>query len=332
MSQFLVAALYKFVQLDDFALLQAPILAVCKENEVRGTLLLALEGINGTIAGPEQGIRNVLAYLRQDPRFANLEHKESWASEEPFYRMKVKLKKEIVTMGVPGTDPNSLVGSYLTPEQWNEMLKDPEVVLIDTRNDYEVAIGTFKGAIDPKVKIFKQLPDGVAEQEKEQGVLAAKDGKKPKVAMFCTGGIRCEKSTSFMKSLGYDEVYHLQGGILKYLETVAPEKSIWDGQCFVFDERVSVGHGLVEGNLELCRSCRYPITEEDKASDLYAPGISCPQCHDKLTPEQLERFTERQKQMELAKQRGVRHVGASLPLRDRVQLEQQENASDSSPA
>ncbi len=308
---FLTAALYKFVALDNFEVLQQPLIEVCERNQVKGTLLLAQEGINGTIAGPEEGVRQVLAYLRQDRRLADLPHKESWASKEPFYRLKVRLKKEIVTLGVPGVSPTKTVGQYVTPQDWNALIQDPDVVLIDTRNDYEYTIGTFKGAIDPKVKSFSQLPDWVAQQEQAGGVLHKTD-KKPKVAMFCTGGIRCEKSTSYMKSLGYDEVYHLEGGILKYLETVPPEQSLWEGQCFVFDERVSVGHALQEGGLHLCRSCRYPLTPQDLASDKFADGIACPHCHDRLTDDQRTRFAERQKQMALAKARGQRHVGAKV--------------------
>jgi UPF0176 protein len=310
---FLTAALYKFVELADFESMQAPLIACCEQNGVKGTLLLALEGINGTIAGPEAGVRAVLAYLRQDPRLADLPHKESWASKEPFYRLKVRLKKEIVTLGVPGVSPINTVGTYVGAEQWNALIQDPDVVLVDTRNDYEVVIGTFAGAIDPKVKTFSQLPEWLQTQQEQGGVLADKDGKKPKVAMFCTGGIRCEKSTSYMKALGFDEVYHLDGGILKYLENVKPQDSLWQGQCFVFDERVSVGHGLQEGGLELCRSCRHPLTEEDKQADTYEAGISCPRCHDHLTSAQRVRFAERQKQMALAKARGTRHVGAVLP-------------------
>lgn len=310
-SQFLTAALYKFVQLDDFVEMQPPLIAVCERNQVKGTLLLAQEGINGTIAGPRDGVRAVLEFIRQDSRLADLVHKEAWASKEPFYRLKVRLKKEIVTLGIPGVSPIKTVGTYVKPSDWNQLIQDPDVVLIDTRNDYEVAIGTFAGAIDPKVKAFSQLPDWIAKQEQAGGVLGA-GNKKTKVAMFCTGGIRCEKSTSYMKSLGYDEVYHLDGGILKYLESVPAEQSLWQGQCFVFDERVSVGHGLHEGGLHLCRSCRYPLTPDDLASEQFQDGIACPHCYEHLTSEQRTRFAERQKQMTLAKARGQRHVGAKM--------------------
>jgi len=306
---YLTAALYKFVDLPDFAALQPPLLACCEAHEVKGTLLLAHEGINGTIAGPEAGVRAVLDFLHADPRFSNLAHKESWSPKPPFTRMKVRLKKEIVTLRVPELDPNKTVGQYVKPADWNALLTDPEVMVIDTRNDYEVAIGTFKGAIDPKLKNFVQLPAWLDAQEALQGEAA----KKTKVAMFCTGGIRCEKSTALMKMRGFDEVYHLEGGILKYLEEIPPEQSLWQGDCFVFDERVSVGHGLGLGHHELCRSCRWPLSEEDKKSAHYVLGVSCAHCHDQRTPEQKAQMAERQRQVELAEARGEIHVGAKMP-------------------
>jgi len=301
MSQFLVAALYKFVSLPDAEALRAPMEEMARAGGIKGTLLLAGEGINGTIAGREPQLRRFLSWLREDPRFADLEHKESLASEMPFRRMKVRLKKEIVTMGVPEADPSREVGAYVEPEDWNALISDPGTVLIDTRNAYEVAIGTFKGAIDPQTERFRQFP----EWTKENAALK----EKRKVAMFCTGGIRCEKATAFMKMQGFDEVYHLKGGILKYLETVPPEESLWEGECFVFDERVAVGHGLEEGSYELCRGCRHPINAADKASPLFMEGVSCPHCHDRLSEEQKRRFADRQKQMELAEKRGVVHLG-----------------------
>ena len=304
--RFLAAALYKFVDLPDCAALREPLLAVCEAHQVKGTLLLAREGINGTIAGPEAGVRAVLAHLRADPRLAGLAHKESWSETAPFLRMKVRLKKEIVTLGVPELDPNRTVGQYVKPQDWNALLADPEVMLIDTRNDYEVAIGTFKGAINPDIKTFAELPAWLDAQP------ALQSGRKPKVAMFCTGGIRCEKSTALMKMRGFDEVYHLEGGILKYLEEVPPGQSTWEGECFVFDERVSVGHGLQPGPHGLCRSCRWPLGEADKASPLYVKGVSCPHCHDRRTPEEKARLAERQRQVELAEARGEVHVGARM--------------------
>jgi UPF0176 protein len=307
-ARYLTAALYKFVDLPDHVALREPLLACCEAHHVKGTLLLAREGINGTIAGPEAGVRAVLAHLHADPRLATLQHKESWSGKPPFLRMKVRLKKEIVTLQVPGLDPNKTVGQYVKPQDWNALLADPEVVVIDTRNDYEVAIGTFKGAINPDIKTFTELPAWLDAQP------ALQDGKKPRVAMFCTGGIRCEKSTALMKMRGFDEVYHLEGGILKYLEEVPPEQSTWEGECFVFDERVSVGHGLQPGPHELCRSCRWPLGEADKASPLYVKGVSCPHCHDQRTTEEKARLAERQRQVELAEARGEVHVGARLPL------------------
>jgi len=302
-ATYLVAALYKFVRLDDFEALQSPLLDVCKANDVMGTILLAREGINGTIAGPRLGIETVLRWLKRDARLADLEHKESRAEgENPFLRMKVRLKKEIVTMGVAGVDPNDTVGTYVAPEDWNDLIADPDVVLIDTRNDYEVSIGTFKGAVDPKTVTFREFPQWVREQEGLHN--------KPKIAMFCTGGIRCEKASSFMKQEGFEEVYHLKGGILKYLETVPEGESLWEGECFVFDNRVSVGHGLKPGPYDLCHACRHPISEEDKQSVQYAQGISCPNCHDTMTEDQRARFAERQKQIDLAKQRGLDHIAA----------------------
>ena len=299
---FLVAALYKFADLDDYEDIQQYLLRVCQKEDVKGTILLAKEGINGTISGPEQGVQNVLSYLRSDPRLADLPHKESWADDVPFLRMKVRLKKEIVTMGVPDIDPVNHVGTYVEPEDWNDLISDPDVVVVDTRNDYEVDIGTFAGAIDPRTRSFREFPEWVANSD-----LA--DGKK-KIAMFCTGGIRCEKSTAYMRSLGVEDVYHLKGGILKYLELVPEEKSLWEGECFVFDDRVSVGHGLKPGPYDLCHACRNPIDEDDKRSDHYVPGVSCPKCYDSNSPEQKKRFAERQKQMELAKARNQIHLGS----------------------
>lgn len=313
MPDFLTAALYKFVALPDFADLQAPLQAFCEAQDVRGTLLLAEEGINGTIAGPEQGVRAVLAYLHRDPRLADLAHKESWSQKLPFYRMKVRLKREIVTLGVPGINPNRMAGQYVKPQDWNALIAEPDVVVVDTRNNYEVGIGTFQGAINPRTQSFSDLPGWVREQSVPGGLLAGKDGKKPKVAMFCTGGIRCEKSTAFLRTQGFEEVYHLEGGILKYLEAVPPAESLWQGECFVFDERVSVVHGLKTGHYDLCRACRDPISEADKASPLYVAGVSCPACHDKKTEEQKRGFIERQRQVEYANRRRQPHIGAKLP-------------------
>ena len=284
-SPYLTAAFYKFVALTNLAPRKEALLALCAQHQIKGTILLAPEGINSTIAGPPDGVRALLAYLRDDPLLTDLQHKESWAEAAPFRRMKVHLKREIVTMGVPSVDPTRLVGTYVKPEDWNALISDPAVVLVDTRNDYEVGVGTFAGALNPQTRSFSQLPQWVEQQMQPGGVLAEKDGKKPRVAMFCTGGIRCEKSTAFLRTKGFEEVYHLQGGILKYLETVPASQSSWQGECFVFDERVSVGHGLAPGHFELCRSCRHPLSSLDKQSPLYEDGVSCPRCHDSLTAE-----------------------------------------------
>jgi UPF0176 protein len=305
MSKYLTAALYKFVSLPNYKSLQAPILEACVSNHIKGTLLLAEEGINGTIAGLPQDIHNLLHFLRSDAifenHFADLEHKESFASEHPFYRMKVKLKKEIVTLGVPGVSPTKKVGTYVKPEDWNALISDPDVILIDTRNDYEVDIGTFKGAIDPRTTTFREFPDYVAEHFDKT--------KHKKVAMFCTGGIRCEKASSYMMNQGFEEVYHLQGGILKYLETVPKAESMWEGECFVFDQRVAVKHNLEVGEFDQCYACRHPLSPAEMQSTQYTAGISCPYCYDKLTEEKKASLTERQKQVILAKQRGQMHIG-----------------------
>ena len=313
MNRYLTAALYKFVDLPDFADLRAPLLALCEAHHVKGTLLLAPEGINGSIAGPPDGVRAVLAQLQADARFASLQPKESWSAEPPFLRMKVRLKKEIVTLGVPGVSPTQMAGQYVKPQDWNALISDPGVLVVDTRNDYEVGIGTFKGAIDPCIKTFADLPAWVAREEQEGGLLGPT--RRPKVAMFCTGGIRCEKSTALLRMHGFDEVFHLEGGILKYLETVAPENSLWAGECFVFDERVSVGHGLVPGPYELCRSCRYPVGDAGRASPQYIKGVSCPRCFEATSDAQKQGFAERQRQVALASERGVAHVGAQMPVK-----------------
>jgi UPF0176 protein len=302
---YLVAALYRFARVESPEANRDPILEICKQEQVKGTLLLAREGINGTIAGPEAGIRRVLSYLRSLPGFAELEHKESWADTEPFLRMKVKLKKEIVTMGVPEIDPSQHAGIYVQAQDWNALISDPDVLLVDTRNEYEVRVGSFDGAVNPHIDTFAQFPEWIQSAENRQG--------KKKIAMFCTGGIRCEKSTAYLRQQGFDEVYHLKGGILKYLEEVQPEQSKWQGDCFVFDERVTVGHGLVPGEYELCRACREPISQEEKQSPYFVQGVSCPHCHGKRDEAQLRNFAERQKQIALAKARGQRHVGEALP-------------------
>ncbi|WP_439102674.1 oxygen-dependent tRNA uridine(34) hydroxylase TrhO [Congregibacter sp.] len=296
-----VAALYKFVALEDYEALREPLLEQCRVHGLKGTLLLAGEGINGTVAGSREAMDAVLAWLRSDPRLKDLDHKESLHDEQPFLRMKVKLKKEIVTMGVPQVDPNRVVGTYVTPGQWDGVLADPDVTLIDTRNDYECAIGSFRGAVDPGITTFRDFPAWVEEN--------LDPDKNSKVAMFCTGGIRCEKASSYLLEQGFDEVYHLKGGILKYLEDVPPESSSWEGECFVFDDRVAVNHNLERGSYDQCFACRHPINAEDLRSDHYVKGVSCPHCIDKQSDEQRARFAERQRQVELAKARGEQHIG-----------------------
>ena len=305
-----VAALYQFVRLLDYEALREPLLNKCSEEGIMGTLLLAAEGINGTIAGDRSSVDRLLAYLKEDERFSAIEHKESYYDEMPFYRMKVKLKREIVTMGVEGIDPNHIVGTYVEPKDWNDIISDPDVTVVDTRNYYEYAIGSFKGAEDPKTTTFREFPEYVEKN--------LDPSKNKKVAMFCTGGIRCEKSTAYLKEQGFDEVYHLKGGILKYLEDVPKEDSLWEGECFVFDNRVAVDHDLEKGSYDQCHGCRHPITEEDKLSEHYLAGISCPRCYDHQTPEQKQRFTERQKQIQLAKQRQQQHIGSQAASTKKV--------------
>jgi len=299
-----VCALYHFVRLDDFESLREPLLQSMLDNQVGGTLILASEGVNGTIAGRREGVDAVLDWLRSDPRLAALAYKESYDDEIPFYRAKVKLKKEIVTMGVEGIDPNRKVGTHVKPAEWNALISDPGVLLIDTRNRYEVEIGTFANAVDPGTESFREFPAYVKANLDPE--------KHTKIAMFCTGGIRCEKSTAYLKEQGFEEVYHLEGGILKYLEEVPEEESLWRGECFVFDNRVAVNHQLEKGGYDQCHACRLPITEEDKLSDRYEKGVSCPRCYDRQSGEDRQRFREREKQIELASSRGESHLGSAV--------------------
>ncbi len=299
--KYVVCALYKFVKLEDFESIKEPLLQTMLDHKVVGTLLLAHEGINGTVASTREGIDGLISWLQQDKRLNPIEFKESYTDISPFKRTKVKLKKEIVTMGVEDIDPTQTVGTYVEAKDWNDLINDPEVLLIDTRNDYEVEVGTFKNAINPHTETFREFPQYVEEHLDPE--------KHKKVAMFCTGGIRCEKSTAFLKEKGFENVYHLKGGILKYLEEVPKEETMWDGECFVFDDRVTVNHDLERGGYDQCHACRLPITEEDKQSELYEKGVSCPHCFDKTTSEQKERYAQRELQIQLAKQRGETHIG-----------------------
>lgn len=294
-----VAALYQFVTLDDHEALREPLRDFMFEHDIKGTLLLAHEGINGTVSGTREAIDALLGWFERDGRFSGLEYKESFCDEHPFYRTKVKLKKEIVTLGVPGVDPNERVGTYLEPEEWNRLLDDPDVVLIDTRNDYEVDIGTFQGAVDPRTKTFREFPEYVRNHFDPDKV--------KKVAMFCTGGIRCEKASSYMLNEGFEEVYHLKGGILNYLKAIPEADSKWRGECFVFDNRVTVKHDLSEGEYGQCHACRHPVSAEDRASEHYVPGISCPHCWDNLPEKTRRSAIDRQRQIDLAKQRNQPH-------------------------
>jgi len=303
-----VAALYKFTPFADHAALQAPLLDCCRAHGVKGTLLLAHEGLNGTIAGTDAGIAAVLDHIRGLPGCAELEVKFSRAPTMPFHRMKVRLKREIVTMGQPDVDPLASVGTYVAPADWNALIADPDTIVIDTRNDYEVAIGSFQRAIDPQTASFRDFPAWFRARREE----LLGQGQTPKVAMFCTGGIRCEKSTAFLKAEGVEQVFHLQGGILKYLEDVPPEASLWQGECFVFDQRVSVGHGLVPGSFALCHACRRPVSVEQQSLPEYEEGVSCPACFAERTEEQRAGYRERHRQEALAAKRGAAHVGAVM--------------------
>ena len=297
-----VCALYKFVSLNDYKDLRPNFLSKLNQLAIRGTLLLASEGINGTISGAGSSIDEFLSWLQQDTRFSGIDYKLSYHENQPFHRTKVKLKQEIVTMGVDGIDPNQVVGTYVEAKDWNEIISDPETILIDTRNEYEYDIGTFTNAINPHTETFREFPDYVGEN--------LDPSKNKKVAMFCTGGIRCEKASAYMKQQGFEEVYHLKGGILKYLEEVDQSETMWNGECFVFDERVAVNHDLEKGQYDQCHACRHPITEEEKLSKFYVPGVSCHRCYNTLTAEQKARFAEREKQVQLAKQRGEVHIGS----------------------
>jgi UPF0176 protein len=296
-----VAALYRFCRLDAPEALRKPLAAFCCGRGIKGTLLVAGEGINGTVAGSPHAIAELIERLEAIPCMAGLEIKYSSAAAMPFHRMKVRLKKEIVTMGVEAVDPLVGAGAYVEPAEWNALIADPDTLVVDTRNDYEVALGSFRNAVDPNTTSFREFPEWVDRNR------AALEGRK--VAMYCTGGIRCEKATAYVRSLGIEEVYHLKGGILKYLETVPEGESLWQGECFVFDERVSVRHGLAGGEAELCRACRRPLTAADRRSPHYREGVSCAWCHDSRSDKDRARYAERHRQVQLAERRGIRHIG-----------------------
>ena len=302
-NEILVATLYKFVEINNLLSLQDNLYNICEENNIMGTILIADEGINGTISGKHNEIKETISSLTSDDRFSNIEIKYSSTDKQPFHRMKVRLKKEIVTIGLPEINPNKKVGRYVKPEDWNELISDPNVVVIDTRNKYETKIGSFQNALDPETSSFREFPDWVKKFKN------SKENSNKKIAMFCTGGIRCEKASSLMKEEGFEDVYHLQGGILKYLETIDKENSLWNGECFVFDQRVCLTDELEVGSYKMCFACRMPITEEEMQNEKYIEGISCIYCYNKTTKEKKERFGSRQKQILLAKERGEKHLG-----------------------
>ena len=306
-KHYTVAAFYQFASLNNILSLQTELKKLCQRNEIFGTILLASEGVNGTVAGKQSSINCLFKWLREQPSFNEIQVKYSNSDSQAFNRLKVRIKKEIVTMGKTDINPNNVVGTYIKPENWNDFINDPETLIIDTRNDYEIAIGTFKNSTNPQTQSFREFPDWV---KTELDTLP--DNKRPKqIAMFCTGGIRCEKASSYLVQKGYENIFHLEGGILKYLETIPETDSTWLGDCFVFDQRVSVEHGLAPGKYKMCHACRLPLAPEDLKSKNYQPGVSCPKCYGSHTPEQQKRFKERQYQVELAKERGVTHIGTT---------------------
>ncbi len=301
MSQTIVASLYQFVPLSGREALRASLLALCESLGIKGTLLLAAEGINGTVAGNRGAIDGLRAWLAADGRFDALEYKESLAATPPFLRLKVRLKQEIVSLGVPGTDPTERVGRYADAQQWNRLLDDPETLVIDTRNDYEIAVGRFDRARSPGTAHFREFPEFVRRE--------LDPARHRRIAMYCTGGIRCEKASHHLLEQGFEEVWHLRGGILRYLAEVAPQDSRWQGECFVFDERVSVDHQLQPGEHQLCRACRHPVSAQQRQSPLYQDGISCPHCHGRQSPDNRRRAAARRRQVALAEARGEQHLG-----------------------
>jgi len=301
MNEIRIAALYKFVEINDLVILRERLLEKCKSLDIKGTFILASEGINGTVAGNQKSVDEIADFLMTDKRFEDLECKFSSDVKNPFYRMKVKIKEELIPIGIEVVDPRKKVGTYVSPDSWNKIVEDPETLLIDVRNDYEIEVGTFRGAINPKTENFREFPEFVRNNLDPE--------KHKKIAIFCTGGIRCEKASSFMIGEGFTNVYHLKGGILKYLEEVPSEESTWEGECFVFDNRTSVDHDLENGVYDLCHNCRFPVSPEDMKSEYYEKGISCPKCYNTISESRRKSLEERNKQIRLAKQRNQQHLG-----------------------
>ncbi len=310
MKDITIISLYKFVSIADTETFRKDLLAECKRLGIKGTFIIAAEGINGTVAGTNENIESVITFLKKDKRFEDIECKYSYDKKIPFYRMKVKIKDELIPIGVDGVDPREIVGTYVNPGEWNELVEDPDVLLIDVRNQYEIEVGSFQGAVNPETDNFRYFPEFVEKN--------LDPDKNQKVAMFCTGGIRCEKASSYMLSKGFKEVFHLKGGILKYLEDMPKENSLWDGECFVFDNRTSVDHDLENGVHDLCHNCRFPVSPADMESEYFEKGVSCPRCHDSITPERRTSLEERNRQIRLAKERNQSHLGVNQRRKTKI--------------
>ena len=304
LDKYIISTFYKFLVLENYKELKIKFDKSLSKTNIKGTILLANEGINGTIAGSESDLKKFFLYMDKFSQFKDITPKFSSSNKNPFLRMKVRLKKEIVTIGIPEVSPSNLVGKYLNVEEWNEFLNESDSMIIDTRNDYEVSIGTFKNSINPKIKSFRNFPNWV-----QKNLIDKKVSKKSKIGMFCTGGIRCEKSTSYLKQLGFENVFHLDGGILKYLENVKSDQNEWKGECFVFDYRVSLNDSLEKGEYDMCYACRMPLNKENKKNKHYLKGQSCEYCYDQTTIKQKKRFNEREKQIKLSKVRNLKHLG-----------------------
>ena len=304
LDKYIISTFYKFLVLENYQELKIKFDKSLSKTNIKGTILLANEGINGTIAGSQSDLKKFFIYMDKFSQFKDITPKFSSSNKNPFLRMKVRLKKEIVTIGIPEVSPSNLVGKYLNVEEWNEFLNESDSMIIDTRNDYEVSIGTFKNSINPKIKSFRNFPNWV-----QKNLIDKKVSKKSKIGMFCTGGIRCEKSTSYLKQLGFENVFHLDGGILKYLENVKSDENEWKGECFVFDYRVSLNDSLEKGEYDMCYACRMPLSKENKKNKHYVKGQSCEYCYDQTTIKQKKRFNEREKQIKLSKVKNLKHLG-----------------------